>query len=530
MESQEIHKRISRHAVNALGEALARLFLKCAKVLPAHDRLGRSTSGLRKQGVLSPGIGKCVTLCCLLATSIAAAEPIKLHPDNPHYFLFRGRPTLLITSGEHYGAVLNLDFDYVRYLDVLKGHGYNLTRTFSGTYREVHGSFGITGNTLAPSPGSYLCPWLRGSTPSAPNGASSFDLTMWDQAYFDRLKDFCAQAGKRGIVVELVLFSTMYDEKVWQSSPMNARNNINGIGNVGRHDVYSGKDRRLLVVQRAVVQKIVSELKDFDNIYYEVCNEPYERVGLSKEWNDAIIAAIVNAEGALPARHLIAQNLDRASVKASHLNQHISILNFHAASVDSVKVNYGLNKVIANDETGGADHSDRKYRTEGWNFILAGGGVYDHLDFSYTPDREDGMAVPLPPGTPGGGGPELRKQLQVLKEFIEGFDFIKMAPNESVIKEKQVRVPYTRPEAKVMVSALAHVGIAYAIHVNGGIQAELVLDLPAGTYQVEWINTKTGKADLAETARHAGGNRTLISPAYVEDIALRLKRINDSEQ
>jgi len=52
----------------------------------------------------------------------AAAEPspISLHPDNGHYFLFRGKPTVLVTSTEHYGAVLNGDFDYVPYLDELK--------------------------------------------------------------------------------------------------------------------------------------------------------------------------------------------------------------------------------------------------------------------------------------------------------------------------------------------------------------------------------------------------------------------------
>ena len=44
------------------------------------------------------------------------------------------KPTILITSGEHYGAVLNLDFDYARYLDELHAHGLNLTRTFAGTY------------------------------------------------------------------------------------------------------------------------------------------------------------------------------------------------------------------------------------------------------------------------------------------------------------------------------------------------------------------------------------------------------------
>ena len=80
----------------------------------------------------------------------ASGEPIKLHPQNPHYFSWRGKPTALIGSGEHYGAVLNADFDYVKYLDTLQSDGLNLTRTFSGTYREVEGNFNIAGNTLAP--------------------------------------------------------------------------------------------------------------------------------------------------------------------------------------------------------------------------------------------------------------------------------------------------------------------------------------------------------------------------------------------
>ncbi len=66
----------------------------------------------------------------------APAEPIRLHPDNPHYLLWRGKPTILVTSGEHYGAVLNLDFDYLPYLDELQRCGLNLTRTFSGVYCE----------------------------------------------------------------------------------------------------------------------------------------------------------------------------------------------------------------------------------------------------------------------------------------------------------------------------------------------------------------------------------------------------------
>src|SRR5262245_43562881 len=130
-------------------------------------------------------------------------QPLALHSDNPHYFLWRGRPTVLITSGEHYGALLNLDFDYVKYFDELKAHGLNLTRTFSGAYREVPSSFGITDNTLAPKPQRYACPWARGSQPGSSDGGAKFDLTKWDAAYFERLKDFMHQARERGIVVEM---------------------------------------------------------------------------------------------------------------------------------------------------------------------------------------------------------------------------------------------------------------------------------------------------------------------------------------
>ena len=77
-------------------------------------------------------------------------QPLRLHPENPHYFLFRGRPTILISSGEHYGAVINLDFDYRMYLDTLQEAGLNHTRLFVGGYRELPNSFGIEDNTLGP--------------------------------------------------------------------------------------------------------------------------------------------------------------------------------------------------------------------------------------------------------------------------------------------------------------------------------------------------------------------------------------------
>jgi len=465
------------------------------------------------------------TLILLLfaATAPAADKPLALHPDNPHYFLFRGKPAVLVTSGEHYGAVLNRDFDFVPYLNELQARKFNLTRTFSGVYREVPGSFGIVDNTLAPAKGRYLCPWARSDTPGAGDGGNKFDLTKWDAAYFARLKEFIAEAGKRGIVVELSLFCTIYDDKLWAVNPMNAANNVQGIGKVGRLDVYTLKDKALTAAQETLVRKLAAELKDFDNLYYEVCNEPYFG-GVTRQSTDHIIDVLRDAEKSFPAPHLIAQNIANGSQKIDKPNPHVSIFNFHYATPpDSVAVNAKLGKVIADDETGFRGTGDLPYRTEAWDFLLAGGGVYSNLDYSFSYKHPDGTAKVTT--SPGGGGPALRKQLQILKEFMDGLDLVSMRPDNSVIKGGHIIAPLTGnpPEAKATARALVAPGRTYAIYIRGGTQAVLDLALPAGKYQAEWINTKTGTVDKKEDFQHGGGTKRLASPAYQEDIALRVR-------
>lgn len=54
-------------------------------------------------------------LVALFAGSGALAAPIRVAPADPHYYFFKGRPILLITSAEHYGAVINQDFNYVAF-------------------------------------------------------------------------------------------------------------------------------------------------------------------------------------------------------------------------------------------------------------------------------------------------------------------------------------------------------------------------------------------------------------------------------
>jgi hypothetical protein len=451
---------------------------------------------------------------------LVAAAPLALHPENPHYFLWQGRPTILITSAEHYGAVMNLDFDYRRYLDTLAADGMNYTRVFSGAYVEPEGAFKIARNTLAPAAGRFIAPWARSTQPGYANGGNKFDLTRWDDAYFARLKDFIAYAASKNVIVELTLFCPMYEDMQWKLSPMNAANNVNGVGTVVRTDVYT-LDRHggLLAVQESLTRKLVTELNGFANLFFEICNEPYFG-GVTLAWQHRIADVIVDTERGLPVKHLIAQNIANKSARIENPHPAVSIFNFHYATPpDTVGINYGLNRVIGDDETGFRGVADEPYRTEAWDFILAGGGLYNNLDYSFAAGEEAGTFA-YPASQPGGGSRALRRQLKILSDFINGFDFIRMSPGNAVIKGA---VP-----AGVTARALVERGRAIAIYLRGTGgdpigPAVLQVDLADGAWQGEWVDTKLGTV-VRQARVDGGGIRTVEAPTFTWDIALRLRR------
>ncbi len=465
------------------------------------------------------------------------ADPIALHPENPHYFLWRGQPTILVTSAEHYGAVLNRDFDFRRYLDTLAREGMMLTRTFSGSYVEPEGAFNIARNTLAPGPGRFLSPWARSDQPGYANGGNRFDLSRWDGAYFERLRAFVAHADQRGIVVEFTLFCPMYEDKQWRLSPMHVSNNVNGLGAIGRDDVHT-LDRHggLLEVQESLTRKLVTELNPFDNVMFEICNEPYFG-GVTLAWQHRIADVIVETERALPKRHLITQNIANHQARIEQPHPAISVFNFHyAAPPDAVAMNYHLNKVIGDNETGFRGTHNLPYRTEGWDFILAGGGLFNHLDYSFAAGHEDGT-FDYPASQPGGGNPQLRRELRILREFMEGFEFVRMKPDPSIVRggvppggSARALVQADRAVALYVRRALrgdrAPKADAGAQPVPGQGTAEvtvLQLALPAGAWRAEWIDTKTG-AVARRTDLTGDGVRSLEAPAFEDDIALRVVR------
>jgi hypothetical protein len=468
------------------------------------------------------------------------AEPIRLHPKNPHYFLFEGKAVALVTSGEHYGAVLNGDVDYRRYLATLAAEGMNYTRLFGGSYLEMPGkSFGIRRNELAPGPGRYIAPWARGAAAGYAGGGNKFDLAQWNAEYFERLGAFLAEAGKRGVVVELTLFSSHYDETQWKLSAFHPANNVNGTPAIDWKKLHTIDNGNILGYQERYTRKLVRAANEFDNVIFEIQNEPWSdrpvlsdvvnpylglpgrdtypnSVDLADEaslaWQARVAEWITSEEAGLSKRHLIAQNYCNFRFAVRGLLPGISIVNFHYAYPQAVAWNYGLGKALSYDETGFLGREDGVYRRQAWNFMLSGGSVFDSLDYSFTPGHEDGTDTE--PNGPGGGTPALRRQLRVLSEFLNGLPLVDLAPAASMVMHA----------AGVQARALSQPGRVFAVYLDGSSPSELTLDLPAGEYSGEWISVTAGRVEKREAFQHRGGPKALTPPAFHNGIALRLTR------
>lgn len=482
----------------------------------------------------------CVLLLALILISAKMdGEPIKLHPSNPHYFLFNGKPTILITSAEHYGAVVNRDFDYEAYLDALKSYGLNYTRIYPGALFEPKDKF-IKGNTLGVVPGNMILPWARSNTPGYPSGGTLFDLDRWDSDYFLRLKDFISKASDRGVVVEICFYNAQYDD-TWPISPMYYKNNIQGVGNCHFNDAQTLKHPDLVKREDDYVSKIVREVNSFDNVILEICDEPLLNgtpIDLAVAWISHNVELIKKTESDLPNKHIIAQQIegpvggpvdfsDNPDVSLI-VAQYVWAAGDQLGGMQALDCKYGSNKPIEFNETdyypawyGKGNDKVAASRVEAWEFIVGGGAGFNQLNGIYTVRN---------PGGKTEDNAQVCKALESLKHFIYSFDFIKMRPHKSFIVEGIPEGAFCR--------SMSDVGKQYALYLHhsvrkressydvtpGAYKEKFVMSFPEGKYRAEWINPADGLIIGKQTFSVKKGNQTLTSPEYSIDIALRIKR------
>lgn len=473
----------------------------------------------------------------------SAPVPLALHPENPQRFVFRGKPTVLLSVGEHYASVFNRDFDFRLYHESLAAAGLNQTRVFSGSFR---GPLGQAEDLISPRwPENFVPPWAWSEQSGGYDGRK-FDLDRWNPEYFARLDAVLRSASEHGVVVELVLFCTLYDERCWELNPLNAANNAQGEGQLGScYEYLTLRQPSIVARQKALVRKFVTACRGFDNVYFEVANEPYwsrkgnPAVTLEERaaWHAEMIRTIREAESDLPRerRHLIAVNEWYEIPEMAE----VGVINMHYVGEGGfVGAMAGLDryadrgKALVFDETEfERSNRVRRYtvadaRVEAWEFMLGGGSGYSNLALPHYTAQDERGSAPVPV--------ELRRQIGALKRFLDGLDLVALRRDDHLLAGP---LP-----AGAIARAMSAPGKFYALYLHhsdaGGLNARrkpsyevhpgdyrtpLSLDLPAGEYEATWIEPISARVLTADRFTHQGGKRDVITPLHAEDIALTLR-------
>jgi hypothetical protein len=493
-----------------------------------------------------------------LSTVAHAQTAVGIDPQNPKYLLFRNQPLVLISASEHYGSIINRPFDFERYLDDAVAHKMTMTRTFL-LFRELQSARNPSSPCKPESP-DYISPFVRSGPSKALDGEPMYDLDRWNPEYFERLHRFLDAASKRGIVVELTVFSNTYADNIWALNPLRKENNQQGVGDVEWEDYTSLKNPELVQRQIAFARKIVEETSHYDNVYYEICNEPgggvpgHSSPAAVDAWQEEMARIMREELRRLGHPHLLSgqqaftygaknsfpQDAGFAGKTFDIVNDHplpntnlagqtFNMGNFMSKELrlDQIagfcKSAYPLSKPTVLDE----DNAASIYRdTTGWTIhrkrawtALMTGCHYDYIDFSITVGSESGT-----PASQRG----IRLWMQHLSELMSSLDYIHSKPDTDWI----VGVPVNIVASGLSVSARDYVAyLADARELTDPtagdpLAGRVYLSLPAGNYQVSQYSPATG--EYSPTIDVKGGHRSeLVLPTFRQDLVVRAKRRED---
>jgi hypothetical protein len=217
-----------------------------------------------------------------------ALGPLVVSERNPRYFTVAGdvREKAVYLAGSHIwhnlqdgigpGRECSDDterMDFGAYLDFLEDHGHNFIRLWRWEHFRSYSAAADYHLCMVPQP------WARSGPGEASDGKPKFDLSRFEDAFFERLRERVIAAGDRGIYVAVMLFEG------WglhlstaplhvEGHPFHATNNVNGVGieSILDYQVLP-LDRRVQELQDAYIRYVVDTVHDLPNVVWEVTNE-----------------------------------------------------------------------------------------------------------------------------------------------------------------------------------------------------------------------------------------------------------------
>lgn len=451
-----------------------------------------------------------------------ARGPLRIHPTNPRYFT-DGSGNVVYLTGSH--TWTNLQdvgdsdpppaFDYTGFLDFLEAKHHNFFRLWRWEQARWGAWNNIDGMRYADHPYPRPGPGL------ALDGKPQFDLSQFNQAYFDRMRQRIQQAGERGFYVAVMLFDGwsiedkgLWGNNPWRGHPFHPENNSNQINGDPNQDgqgleLQSMNDPATMALQEAYVRKVIDTVNDLDNVLYEISNESSPQ---AIEWHYYMINFIKAYEATKPHQHPVGMTglwpWPDGSREQANAALYASPADWisPAGELHDRPIATGDKVIIADTDHLCGICGDRQWVwisfTSGENPLFM--DVWNCAPWWYPNDCERPE------------WPSLRDNLGYTRDYALRMNLTAMTPQ-----------PTLASTAHCLANAAAQ-GAEYLVYLPTGGEVEVDLHATPGALQVEWFNPESGKITPGEMV--IGGERQAFTAPFSGDAVLYLYQNSSTAQ
>jgi len=454
---------------------------------------------------------------------------------NPNYFEdASGNPLILCGSqtwntlqdwGSN-GTVQKLDFN--AFVSFLKAHNHNFTLLWSVELPKFHNL--PTTETSPPDITVSPFPWKRTGPGLATDGGLKFDLTKFNQAYFDQLRARVQALNSAGIYAGVYLFSAEWLLRFRSATdgyPFSGDNNVNGVD-----DGYRGESNATTVAaitmtapntitdfQDAFVKKTVNTLNDLPNVLWIVSQEAPES---SAWWNNHLISFIRAYEKGKRYQHPIGfGTFDNNANDPTIYNTNADWVA-PTARISPVR-SCGTGKPTCKVNINDSDHSywecwndsPQENRNYVWqNFTNGNQVLFMDPYLVYYPRQKRNMVDAPINGighAPDARWDNFRNNLGYILKYSRKLNLDKVTPQKDI------------SSTGYCLAQIAATGAEYLVYAPSG--GQFTVDLSAMPSQrklaVEWFNPATGTT-TSQSPIAAGSSSQQFSPPFSGDAVLYL--------
>lgn len=451
--------------------------------------------------------------------------PLKALGTNPHYFADGSGKAIYLTGSQTWNTLQDWGTnnsvqrtDFTAFVKMLVAHNHNFTLLWTTELPKFHGM--PTRAESSPDFAVTPFPWQRTGPGTASDGKLKFDLTKFNQAFFERLRDRVRQLNRAGIYAGVYLFTGEF-VNVFRSPtdgyPFTGTNNVNGIDDGGGiASVTMMAPNAITAFQDAYVKKAIDTLNDLPNVLWIVSEEAPAK---SIWWNNHLIALIHSYERGKPVQHPVGYAVRHDNDDASIINSDADWIAPFARISSTATCGSGQPrcKVNVNDSDhsyfGMWNESPRVNRNFFWiNFTQGSQTLFmDPYTVYYPRERRN---LPKPPITNGiGSGPDprwenVRYTMGYIRSYAERMNLAAMTPHGELSSTGHVLATDSPAEPELLVYAPA--GGRFSVNLSR-FRARVA---------VEWMNPSTG-TKIRRSAVRGGGTRSFVPP-FAGDAVLYL--------